>query len=507
MQFSILKANGRNLARGCAVLMVAGAAAGCSSQVSRFNGVDDVFTSSTNNQRAIIGKQNAAQPYPGDVSAAPLDGSHTQSVARSSLEPISAKPLPAVAQSQPAPSLAPAAAPIRTVSAPAASHVDRTVTGTVAPAAKPFKDAQPDAPRMAATGKQPHATEIVVRDGETISGLSRQYNVPADVIMKVNGLGPTKGLKTGQKLVIPAYAYSSKEPASQPKVADAKTSNGTKHDLPASAPEKVAVLPQQPKLKDGKSAAQVDASAAANQPKTTKADSAATKSAGVGGSYTVQQGDTLSSIARKTGVGVVALKQANGMQDGLLKIGQTLKVPAGGSATVASAKPAAVDPVTTATTPAKSSATETLASYTPPKKDQKVIQQAEDDNAVAPDATGIGKMRWPVRGRVIAKFGAGQDGVDIAVPQGTPVKAAENGVVIYAGDGLKEFGNTVLVRHENGLVTVYGHASSLEVQRGQKVKRGQEIALSGMSGTTDSPKLHFEVRKNSAPVDPSGYLE
>ena len=116
-------------------------------------------------------------------------------------------------------------------------------------------------------------------------------------------------------------------------------------------------------------------------------------------------------------------------------------------------------------------------------------------------------MRWPVRGRVISGFGSGKDGVDIAVPSGTPIKAAENGVVIYAGDGLKEFGNTVLVRHENGLVTVYGHASSIEVQRGQKVKRGQEIALSGMSGTTDSPKLHFEVRKNSAPVDPSGYLE
>ena len=98
-------------------------------------------------------------------------------------------------------------------------------------------------------------------------------------------------------------------------------------------------------------------------------------------------------------------------------------------------------------------------------------------------------MRWPVRGRVISNYGSGSgksnDGIDIAVPEGTPVKAAENGVVIYAGDGLKEFGNTVLVRHENGLVTVYGHASSIEVKRGEKVKRGQEIALSGMSGTTD----------------------
>ncbi|TGP26276.1 MULTISPECIES: LysM peptidoglycan-binding domain-containing M23 family metallopeptidase [unclassified Mesorhizobium] len=509
MQFNGLKANGRNLARGCAVLMIAGAAAGCSSQAMRFNGVDDVFTSSTNNQRAIINKQGADQPYPGDtVAPAPVDGTHTQSVSRSSLEPVTSQQLP--------PPSAPAAAPakpMRTASAPAlapapaAPHLDKTATGTVEPAAKPFKTAEPDAVRNASAA--PHATEIVVREGETISGLARQYHVPADAIIKVNGLDASKGVRTGQKIVIPAYAYSSK---GEPKAADAgKPANTPKQ--PAGAPEKVAVLPQQPKLKDGKSAAQVDASAAASGSKNAKpAQMADAKPAGAGGTYTVQQGDSLSSIARKTGVGVTALKQANGMKDGLLKIGQTLKVPAGGTV-AAAAKPAAtksaVDPVTTATTqpPAKTTPSETLASYTPPKKDAKVIQQAEDDDAVAPDATGIGKMRWPVRGRVISGFGSGKDGVDIAVPEGTPIKAAENGVVIYAGDGLKEFGNTVLVRHENGLVTVYGHASSIEVQRGQKVKRGQEIALSGMSGTTDSPKLHFEVRKNSAPVDPSGYLE
>ena len=98
------------------------------------------------------------------------------------------------------------------------------------------------------------------------------------------------------------------------------------------------------------------------------------------------------------------------------------------------------------------------------------------------------------------------DGLNISVPRGTPVKAAENGVVIYAGDGLKEFGNTVLVKHSDGLVTVYGHADKLNVKRGDKVQRGQEIALSGMSGDTDTPQLHFEVRKDSAPVDPSKFL-
>ncbi|TIO63585.1 MAG: LysM peptidoglycan-binding domain-containing protein, partial [Mesorhizobium sp.] len=161
----------------------------------------------------------------------------------------------------PPPSAPAAAKPMRTASAPAlapapaAPHLDRTATNTVAPAAKPFKTAEPDAVRNASAA--PHATEIVVREGETISGLARQYHVPADAIIKVNGLDANKGIRTGQKIVIPAYAYSSK---GGPKVADStKPANTPKQ--PAGAPEKVAVLPQQPKLKDGKSAAQVDASA------------------------------------------------------------------------------------------------------------------------------------------------------------------------------------------------------------------------------------------------------
>ena len=256
------------------------------------------------------------------------------------------------------------------------------------------------------------------------------------------------------------------------------------------------------------------------------------KAPSAGGGYTVESGDTLSSVARKTGRSVDSIKAANGLTDGNIRIGQTLVVPGAGSkpalpalpaqAQVAAAAPKPLAaPVAAPAAPAAAPAAPQVAtakpaeaaaqtaSYTPPKQTARAI--VEDSEAEAPSGTGIGKMRWPVRGKVVANYGKGggkaSDGIDIAVPEGTPVKAAENGVVIYAGDGLKEFGNTVLVRHENGLVTVYGHASSLKVQRGQTVKRGQELALSGMSGSTESPKLHFEVRKNSSPVDPSTFLE
>jgi murein DD-endopeptidase MepM/ murein hydrolase activator NlpD len=526
MRFSILRASGRNLARGCAVLMVAGTVAGCSSQVARFaDGLDTTATASTPNQRSIINKQPVEQPYPGDtVAAAPVDGSYNRSITRSSLEPVQVQSLPPVAESQPASDVA---KPAKT----AAAKVDQTVTGTVAPANTLKPAGQLEAPKLAVEDSEPKGwsraggTQITVREGETVYNLSRRFGVPADVIMKTNGLATADGLQAGQKLVIPTYVYSAKAPVSapdnDPKVANARSSKGSKSDLPedkapvpSSAPAKVAVLPQQPKVKDGKSTQPVDAVASdskAKQPAKAADVASAAPAGGSAGTYTVQQGDTLSSIARKTGVSVVALKQANGMQDGLIRIGQTLKVPAGGAgaAQVASAKPAPVDPVKTGSTPppAKATPSETLASYTPPKQDAKLIRQAESEDLDAPDSTGIGKMRWPARGRIISGFGSGKDGIDIAVPAGTPIKAAENGVVIYAGDGLKEFGNTVLVRHDNGLVTVYGHASSLDVKRGQKVKRGQQIALSGMSGTTDTPKLHFEVRKNSAPVDPSTFLE
>jgi len=120
-------------------------------------------------------------------------------------------------------------------------------------------------------------------------------------------------------------------------------------------------------------------------------------------------------------------------------------------------------------------------------------------------------FRWPVRGRIITGFGPktnGQqnDGINVAVPEGTAIKAAEDGVVAYAGSELKGYGNLVLVRHSNGFVTAYAHASELSVKKGENVKRGQVIGKAGATGNVTSPQLHFEVRKGATPVDPTQYL-
>jgi len=113
----------------------------------------------------------------------------------------------------------------------------------------------------------------------------------------------------------------------------------------------------------------------------------------------------------------------------------------------------------------------------------------------------------PLDGRIISTFGpqAGglsNDGINIAAPKGTPVKAAEHGVVVYAGNELRGFGNMLLVRHSDGWMTAYAHLDQMAVGRGTKVQRGQHIGNVGMTGNVTSPQLHFEIRQGKQPVDP-----
>jgi murein DD-endopeptidase MepM/ murein hydrolase activator NlpD len=120
-------------------------------------------------------------------------------------------------------------------------------------------------------------------------------------------------------------------------------------------------------------------------------------------------------------------------------------------------------------------------------------------------------FRWPVQGRIISEFGTKpdgghNDGINVAVPLGTSVKAAENGVVAYAGDELKGYGNLVLIRHSNNWVSAYAHNDEILVKRGDQVRRGQVIAKAGRTGQVNQPQLHFELRKGSRPVDPTKFM-
>ena len=132
--------------------------------------------------------------------------------------------------------------------------------------------------------------------------------------------------------------------------------------------------------------------------------------------------------------------------------------------------------------------------------------------AAAPPARAGGRMIWPLRGKVISDFGdkpdgRHNDGLNIAATKGAPVVAVDNGVVDYVGNELRSYGNLLLVRHANGLMTAYAHLDRTLVERGSAVRRGQKIGTVGATGTVTSPQLHFEVRKGSQAVDPGDFLE
>ncbi|MHA1564190.1 MAG: peptidoglycan DD-metalloendopeptidase family protein [Alphaproteobacteria bacterium] len=129
----------------------------------------------------------------------------------------------------------------------------------------------------------------------------------------------------------------------------------------------------------------------------------------------------------------------------------------------------------------------------------------------APPPRAGGGFAWPVKGKLLTNFGPldggrRNEGVNIAAPRGTPVHAAENGVVAYAGNEIRGFGNLILVKHAGGVITAYAHAEALLVRRGDVVRKGQIIARVGTSGGVTAPQLHFEIREGAVAVDPTGLL-
>lgn len=238
-----------------------------------------------------------------------------------------------------------------------------------------------------------------------------------------------------------------------------------------------------------------------------------------GASHRVASGETLFSLGRRYGVSPYAIADLNGLGRSTgLSVGQALKIPGGGATTTAEAKPAvkAEDPAKpkdlaladTPEAPAKPLAD--VAEQVPPP-DTNATAEPEQQVAAAPPEPVATGMRWPVRGKIISSFGSKpnglkNEGINIAVPEGTSIRAAESGVVAYSGNELKGYGNLVLIRHEGGWVTAYAHAKDLFVKRGDTVKRGDVIAKAGQTGSVSSPQLHFEVRKGATAMDPIKYL-
>ena len=218
--------------------------------------------------------------------------------------------------------------------------------------------------------------------------------------------------------------------------------------------------------------------------------------------YEVQKKDTLYAISRRYETDVATLAKMNRLNEPYaISVGQKLQVlgkrpfVSGPKRKIARAK---------ATAPTAAAPRTVRPAAKTPSRDK--------SKAALPQAPRrVGRFQVPVKGRIISGFGPKEgglhnDGINIAAPTGTPIKAAENGVVVYAGNELRGYGNLLLLRHSDGWVTAYAHTSKFRVKPGDRVKQGEVIAEVGQSGNVERPQLHFELRKGTRAINPNSLI-
>lgn len=333
----------------------------------------------------------------------------------------------------------------------------------------PASFAQPAPVQNYGASAPPANGTVTVQKGDTLSAIAKRYKVPLEALASLNGMSPNEMVGPGRRLVLPV----------------ARTHK---------------VLPN----------------------------------------------DTMFSLSRMYGTTVDRLAEENGIRPPYaLKSGQVLKIPSGAKTAVVSAPPARVlqsakePPQPAAAQPNASNASTAARMLKTPGPspvtkafDSLIGKLAADDAqvetvpkvslvsaATAEPATRGAEMVgrssrqgfiWPVKGQVISSYGPKtgglyNDGINIAAPRGTPVKAASSGTVAYVGE-MRSYGNLVLIRHANGMVTTYAHLSNVAVKSGMKVSQGQVIGAVGSTGTVMNAQLHFEVRRGKNTLDPKQYL-
>lgn len=236
----------------------------------------------------------------------------------------------------------------------------------------------------------------------------------------------------------------------------------------------------------------------------------------------VERGDTVYGIARSNGVSLSDLIALNDLKPPYtLAVGQRLRVPGARMHVVRRGETAfAIAQMHDVSLSELATANRLRPPYTlhpgqslaiPSSRGEEVEVAARAPRSLPSPPRSAGGFDWPTTGVIVSGFGPKEgglrnDGINIAAPAGTEVLAADSGVVAYAGDGIRSFGNLVLIRHDTGYVTAYGHNAKLLVTRGDRVQRGQAIAQVGSTGSVAEPQLHFEIRKGRQAVDPIGLL-
>lgn len=458
-----------------AFVSLAVSAAGCSSDVTRFDFPSFNLTGQTSSL--------PTPPEPIGRSGYDAGGSASYTPAPYTPPPAPYAPPPAYSQSSYAPS--------RTAYVPSSAPYPASAPSYGVPAPRPYApaaEAPPPAgnwsvssrgvpvgsttPAVTASGDR----TVQVQEGDSLYGIAQRYRVPISALMDRNGLEGGGSIKPGQTLVLPPST--------------SHRSMARRHVPETKAAPAVADYARPPVASPVPPAAPAAPPVASNEPSVP----------GWEGRYTLRHGESLYGIARQHGVTLAELQRVNNISDPTkVRAGVVLQVP---NRTAAAAPP-----------PANPGALAPRI-LNAPIEGQKVASRTDvaTDAASPAPVAGPVRFRWPARGRIIAGFGkrpdGGQnDGINLAVPQGTQVHAAEGGRVAYAGDELPGYGNLILIRHPNGWVTAYAHNEKMLVKRNEVVQRGQVIAMAGKTGSVDQPQLHFELRQGSKPVDPLPHME
>lgn len=317
---------------------------------------------------------------------------------------------------------------------------------------------------MYGTVKNTDEKFVVVARGDTLYSLAKQYEMSVDELAKMNSLERPYVLSVGQRL----------------KVAEAKEVVTAAKKESKDAPDLIAVPAKKP------TGVQTTTRVALKE-------------------VTIGVGDTLYSVSRKYSVPVNDLAVLNNLKAPfVLSVGQKLKVPDLAKANV---KKTVVQNAAD-----KKVAVQTEKASVPVKQEQKKISSDPTKKLPTISARSSSKFSWPIKGKILSGYGAKSgglfnDGINIGAAKGTTVKAAENGVVAYAGNEVKGMGNLIIVQHAAGWMTVYAHMDSLAVRRGTRVNVGQKIGTVGETGKVDTPQLHFEIRKGTKAYNPTAHLK
>jgi murein DD-endopeptidase MepM/ murein hydrolase activator NlpD len=363
------------------------------------------------------------------------------------------------------------------------------------------------------TGKTNRDFVIVAR-GDTLYSIARANNMTVPDLAKINLLNSPYTLKIGQKIKLKSDAPIVVAQSKAQKTVEQPVRTPAVKEQSVSAPK--AIEP-------------------AKTIKNLEVKPNGTKRVVVQ-EITVAPGETLYSLSRKYETPVNDLAVMNKISSPfILSVGQKLKVPKLDSVEINSGtaiKQTKTEPKVKKTTGGQAKK-DTIVKKSE-KKQKTSMQQKQPDtpktNAVKQNAQptkissdpnkqlpkiaarSSNKFSWPVRGKVLSQYGAKKgglfnDGINISANLGTAVKAAENGVVAYAGNEVKGMGNLIIIQHSDGWMTVYGHLDSMSVRRGARVSVGQQIGKIGKTGKVDKPQLHFEIRRGTKAYNPISYLK